>query len=146
MPGGCQLEFILAVPGRRYGDFVDPLAALHATQWADAKQEVLGEARWNQLRLIVAHYPQAAAQAGTTRDRVIQTLERQAAQWAGKLDERYSGKSASRHVGASCQMAVRAHASTMRYAKRIWRASCVSISKVSYLLTPLTSELWRMRA
>ena len=54
----------------------------------------VGEASWNQLRLIVAHDPQAAAEAGIKRDRVIQTLERQAAQWAGKLDEQDSGKSA----------------------------------------------------
>ena len=94
LPGEGKLEFILAVPGRRYGDFVDLLAPLHAAQCADAKQEVLGEASWNQLRLIVAHDPQAAAEAGTKRDRVIQTLERQAAQWAGKLDEQDSGKSA----------------------------------------------------
>lgn len=82
------------MPGRRYGDFVDLLAPLHAAQWADAKQEVLGEASWNQVRLIIAHDPQAAAEAGSKRDRVIQTLERQAAQWAGKLDEQDSGKSA----------------------------------------------------
>lgn len=94
LPGEGKLEFILAVPGRRYGDFVDLLAPLHAAQCADAKQEVLGEASWNQLRLIVAHDPQAAAEAGIKRDRVIQTLERQAAQWAGKLDEQDSGKSA----------------------------------------------------
>ena len=94
LPGEGKLEFILAVPGRRYGDFVDLLAPLHAAPCADAKQEVLGEASWNQLRLIVAHDPQAAAEAGIKRDRVIQTLERQAAQWAGKLDEQDSGKSA----------------------------------------------------
>ncbi len=94
LPGEGKLEFILAVPGRRYGDFVDLLAPLHAAQCADAKQEVLGEASWNQLRLIVAHDPQAAAEAGIKRDRVIQTLERQAAQWAGKLDEQDSSKSA----------------------------------------------------
>lgn len=46
------------------------------------------------MRLIVAHDPQAAAEAGIKRDRVIQTLERQAAQWAGKLDEQDGGKSA----------------------------------------------------
>ncbi len=73
----------------------DNLADLQTiAQCADAKQEVLGEASWNQLRLIVAHDPQAAAEAGIKRDRVIQTLERQAAQWAGKLDEQDSGKSA----------------------------------------------------
>ena len=94
LPGGGKLEFILAVPGRRYGDFVDLLGPLHAAQCVDARQEVLGETSWNKLRLIVAHDPQVAADSGAKRDLQIQTLERQAAQWVGKLDEQDSGKSA----------------------------------------------------
>ena len=92
LPGGGKPEFILAVPGRRYSEFVDLLGPLHADRFAQAKQEVLGEAKWNGLRLIVAHDPQVAAEAGTKRDLLIQTLEHQAAQWAGKLDEQDTGK------------------------------------------------------
>lgn len=92
LPGGGTLEFILAVPGRRYGDFVDLLAPFHSAQCANAKQEVLGEASWNKLRLVIAHDPQVAFEAGTKRDRLIQALEQQAAEWAGKLDGQESGK------------------------------------------------------
>ena len=86
LPGGGALEFILAVPGRRYGDFVDLLGPLHAQQCAEAKQEVLAETHWNDLRLLVAHDPQVAQEAGAKRDRRILELEQQAAQWTGKLD------------------------------------------------------------
>ena len=92
LPGGGQLEFILAVPGRRYSEFVELLAPLQSSQFVPAHDEVVAEARWKQLRLIVAHDPQAATEAGVKRDQLIQTLEQQAAQWAGKLDEQDSGK------------------------------------------------------
>ena len=92
LPGGGTLEFILAVPGRRYGDFVDLLAPFHAAQCANAGQEVLGEVAWNRLRLIIAHDPQVARDAGAKRDSRIQALEKQAAQWTGKLDAQDTGK------------------------------------------------------
>lgn len=92
LPGGGTLEFILAVPGRRYGDFVDLLAPFHSAQCAKAKQEVLGEAVWNNLRLIIAHDPQVALEAGAKRDSRIEALERQATEWTGKLDGQDTGK------------------------------------------------------
>jgi hypothetical protein len=92
LPGGGQLEFILAVPGRRYGDFVDLLEPFHSLQCASAKQEVLGEVTWNKLRLVIAHDPQVALDAGAKRDNRIQDLEKQAALWVGKLDEQDAGK------------------------------------------------------
>lgn len=94
LPGGGALEFILAVPGRRYSDFVDLLGPMQAQQFAQATQDSLGEARWNDLRLIVAHDPKAAAQAGIKRDELIAKLNAQAQQWAGKLDDQDGGKSA----------------------------------------------------
>ena len=92
LPGGGMLEFILAVPGRRYGDFVELLAPFHAAQCAQARQEVLGEVSWNKLRLIIAHDPRVALDAGAKRDSRIQALEKQAAQWTGKLDAQDTGK------------------------------------------------------
>ena len=92
LPGGGQLEFILAVPGRRYADFIDLLGPVHAAQCADALQEVVSETRWNDLRLVVAHDPQVALEAGAKRDRRIEALEQQAAQWTGKLDAQDSAK------------------------------------------------------
>src|SRR5450830_773674 len=92
LPGGNKLEFILAVPGRRYGDFVELLAPFHSEQCVDAKQEVLGEVSWNKLRLIIAHDPQVALDAGAKRDSRIEELQKQAAQWVGKLDDQDGGK------------------------------------------------------
>ena len=92
LPCGTPLEFILAVPGRRYGEVVDVVAPLHAAQFAHAKDETLGETQWNDLRLIVAHNPDTAAAQTAARAETIATLEQQATQWVGKLDEQDTGK------------------------------------------------------
>jgi hypothetical protein len=92
LPGGGALEFILAVPGRRYGEFVDLLGPMHATRCMDATQEVVGETVWNGLRLIVLHNPVAAAEAGGKRDSRIEELHALAAQWVGKLEDQEGGK------------------------------------------------------
>ena len=92
LPGGGVLEFILAVPGRRYGDFVELLEPIHAQRCAKAEREVLGETAWNKLRLIVAHDPLVAKEATTKRDTRIAQLQKQAAQWSGKLDDQDAGK------------------------------------------------------
>ncbi len=91
LPSGGKLEFILAVPGRRYAEFVERLQPFHATQCVQAKDEVLGEVTWNGLRLVMAHDPQAALEATAKRDARMADLERQAAQWAGKLDAQDAG-------------------------------------------------------
>lgn len=44
-----KLEFILAVPGRRYGDFVELLEPFRTEQCLTAKEEILGETVWNKL-------------------------------------------------------------------------------------------------
>ena len=90
--GGGALEFILAVPGRRYGEFVDLLGPMHAMRCMDAAQEVVGETVWTGLRLIVAHDPQVASQANLKRDARIDELHALAAQWVGKLDDQDNGK------------------------------------------------------
>ena len=92
LPGGGALEFILAVPGRRYGEFVDLLGPMHAMQCVDAKQEIVGETVWSGLRLVVAHDPQVASEAGRKRDARIDELHALAAQWVGKLDDQDNGK------------------------------------------------------
>ncbi len=92
LPCGAPLEFILAVPGRRYGELADVVAPLHAAQFAQAQGETLGETRWNDLRLIVAHNHDTAAAQTAARAETIASLEQQATQWVGKLDEQDSGK------------------------------------------------------
>jgi transposase len=93
LPGGAPLEFILAVPGRRYGEFLDLLAPLQE-RCEHAECEVLAQVPWNQLRLVVAHDPKAAAQAGAKRDAQIQALHEQAQRWVGKLEDQDQGKAA----------------------------------------------------
>lgn len=92
LPSSGALEFILAVPGRRYGEFVDLLGPMHAMRCMDATEEVVGETVWNGLRLIVAHNPVAAAEAGSKRDARIEELHALAAQWVGKLEDQDGGK------------------------------------------------------
>ena len=82
LPSGGKLEFILAVPGRRYGEFVELLEPLQDTVFNKATQEVLGESTWNQLRLIVAHDPDTAKQDRAKRDALIHTLQDKAQQLA----------------------------------------------------------------
>jgi transposase len=91
LPSGGLLEFILAVPDRRYGDFVDLLAPMHAQLCVHAKGEVLGETVWNKLRLIVAHDQQVAKEVTAKRDVRIAQLQKQAQQWSGKLDNQDAG-------------------------------------------------------
>ncbi len=92
LPGGGQLEFILAVPGRRYNEFVELLEPLQSTLFDKATQEVLGEVTWNQLRLIVTHDPETGKQTGAKRDALITMLQGKAEQLAGKLDAQDAGK------------------------------------------------------
>ncbi len=92
LPGGGTLEFILAVPGRRYADFAELLAPFHEEQCVNANQEVLGETKWDELRLIIAHDPHVARDAGAKRDAIIASLEQKAEQWAVKLDGQDIGK------------------------------------------------------
>ncbi len=89
---GTRLEFILAVPGRRYSDFIDLLNPFHSNTCQHAESEVVGEVPWEHLRLVVAHDPTVAAQKTTQRDQTIAELEQQAAAWAGKLDAQDGGQ------------------------------------------------------
>ena len=89
---GVPLEFILAVPGRRYGEVADAVAPLHAAHFSQAQDETLGETLWNDLRLIIAHNPDTATAQTVARAQTIAKLEQQATQWAGKLDEQDTGK------------------------------------------------------
>ena len=91
-PGkGQALEFIIAVPGRRYHEFADLLAPLQA-QCATATAEITGEVAWNGLRMVVAHDPQTALEQHQKRKAAMAELELQAKGWAGKLDEQDQGQ------------------------------------------------------
>ena len=91
LPGERALEFILAVPGRRHGDFVELLKPLQAKVQA-ATTEVIDELRWKGHRLVVAHDPeQAQVQTQRRRDRIA-ALRARANALAGKLDGQDGGE------------------------------------------------------
>lgn len=98
--GERPLEFILAVPARRYGDFEDILGSFHRTTCAGACKEVTGGFQWQGHRLIVAHRPDLAQEQGRRRDEQIAALNEDAARWTGKLNaqdegQRYRGRKLS---------------------------------------------------
>ena len=83
--GGQALEFIIAVPGRRYHEFADLLGDFQRSPCVAATEEVIGELAWNRLRLVVAHDPVMAALQTQRRTENIDALIAQGEQWAGKL-------------------------------------------------------------
>jgi transposase len=85
------LEFILAVPGRRYGEFVDLLEPISARA-AQASEEIVEEAQWQGHRLVVAHNPWRAAEQTQDRLARIHALQQRADQLANKLDAQDTGK------------------------------------------------------
>ena len=91
LPSGQALEFILAVPGRRYGEFVEVLQTFQAKA-STAEQEIVEETTWHDLRLVVAHNPQRAKEQTLLRQERIAALQTQAQAWAGKLDGQDSGQ------------------------------------------------------
>lgn len=99
------LEFILAVPGRRYGEFVDILAPINARANAAGHQsskrsetfeetieETIAETTWQGLRLVVAHNPQQAAEQTAQRQARMAKLQQRADQLVGKLDAQDEGR------------------------------------------------------
>jgi hypothetical protein len=86
LPDGQPLEFILAVPARRYGDLATPVRDLHEhLDWARAVDEPIGESHWQGRRLVVAHDPVRAVEQSAERDRRLAEIERQGAAWVQRL-------------------------------------------------------------
>ena len=85
-----RLEYILAVPAARYGEFTADLLSLAAGQPTD--QAWVGETTWQQQRLIVAHDPQAAARRTQARNKSIAELVALGQQWGSTLDQQALGK------------------------------------------------------
>jgi len=86
--GGRTLEFILAVPARRYGELVETFRGLAF----DA--EGLAEATFAGHRLIVAHDRLRAAEQGDARRARITELEAMAEKMVGRLDAQDAGATA----------------------------------------------------
>ena len=79
------VEYILAVPAARYGDFVDDLEKLNETQ--KFGEEWCAETKWIDSRLVVAHDPVAANRRSVARDNKIADLVKLGQQCSAKLDE-----------------------------------------------------------
>jgi hypothetical protein len=90
-PSGKALEFILAVPGRRYGDFVQLLEPLKA-RFEAASDELIEETTWQGHRLVVAHAPAKAQEQSALRQARLSELDSRAAQLADKLDSQDAGQ------------------------------------------------------
>ena len=89
-----KLEYVLAVPATRYGDFADDLAKLAAQQPAAA--EWVAQTKWEQRRLVVAHDPLAAQRRTEARRKATAELVEMGQQWGLRLDEQDAG---ARHRG-----------------------------------------------
>ena len=86
------LEYILAVPAARYGDFADDLKRMNVAQAPD--QTWCAETTWQDNRLVVAHDPQVATRRAQVRDRAIAELVTMGQQCSDKLDGQDAGKRA----------------------------------------------------
>lgn len=91
LKSGEPVEFILAVPGRRYDEFAELLQDFHTGPCESAQEEVLGGLKWQDLRLVVAHNPQTARLKTEGRRAKMAELEAQGAAWTSKLDAQDTG-------------------------------------------------------
>lgn len=90
---GQPLEYILAVPARRYHEFDEILTQFEqAHSSGDTEAEVIMEYPWNNRRLVIAHRPDTAKEQGLKRDQKIAELEADASRLASKLDSQDEGK------------------------------------------------------
>lgn len=99
VPRTTRLEYILAVPARRYAELADPVAALDFSP-TPADPEAGDRARettWQDRRLIVAHDALAAATQTAERASRLAEVLAQGEAWAQKLEaqdqgERFKGR------------------------------------------------------
>ena len=89
------VDYILAVPAARYGDFAESLATMAAKQRGDT--EWVGETQWQapegaSRRLVVAHDPAAAARRTQQRQGRIDELIKLGQQWSDKLEDQELGQ------------------------------------------------------
>jgi len=97
--GARPLEYIVAVPGRRYAEFVEVLADVQPGCLA-ATAEVMGEVPWSPTqeasvkRLVWAHDPQRATEQSAQRQSRLEELLQHAEAKVAKLDAQDAGRSA----------------------------------------------------
>jgi len=89
-PHGVELSWIIAVPARRYGEFMDPVVELAHTL-APSTVPSIAETTHGEHRLVVAHDPEAAAAQTAARRATIAEIEATAQAAADKLDQQDAG-------------------------------------------------------
>lgn len=77
---GKPLEYILAVPGRRYAEFGDKVADC-------TLEDGVGEATWQERRLVIAHDAERAAKRSRQRRQTIEAIEAEGERMAKRLDD-----------------------------------------------------------
>lgn len=99
VPRTTRLEYILAVPARRYAELADPVAALDFSPTpADPEAgDRVRETTWQERRLIVAHDALAAATQTAERASRLAEVLAQGEVWTQKLEaqdqgERFKGR------------------------------------------------------
>ncbi len=95
------LEYILAVPAVRYGDFAEDLSKVSdaQTKEAPANQPWCAETKWQDKRLVVAHDPEVAARRAAARDKTIAQLLAMGQQCSDKLDGQDESQRAGKKKG-----------------------------------------------
>ena len=84
-----DVQYILAVPAARYGEFADDLRRLSAEQ--DSATSWTAQLPWQQQRLVVAHDPEAAARRRHRREDTLAELVALGQRWGGTLDAQHAG-------------------------------------------------------
>ena len=85
-----RLEYILAVPAARYGEFAQSLRVLVKAQEPQTSWVI--ELVWQSRRLIVAHDPEVALRRTQERRKQIDELVKQGQEWGGQLDAQDAGQ------------------------------------------------------
>ena len=83
-PAGKPLQYVLAVPGRRYAEFAE---LVHAVQLQDG----VGDTKWQGRRLVVAHDGQRAQEQHERRRQEIARIETEGQRMADRLDAADAG-------------------------------------------------------
>jgi transposase len=82
---GTPIEYILAVPARRYAEFGECVAA---SELVDG----VGETRWQERRLVIAHDEETAQRQQRARREEIARIETEGQRIAARLDDADAGK------------------------------------------------------
>ena len=79
------IEYILAVPGRRYGEFAEQVRAT-------ALKKGLGETTWQNRRLVIAHDDERAEHQHAARRKTLAEIQAEGQRMAQRLDDEDAGK------------------------------------------------------